>query len=140
MQRRTILALAIFAAAMIAGAGYLISSTEECLFQPSVTEGPPGEILFKVRHAKQNPLCVPDCDHDCSNNDGTIKVEVYQRGIPPAPDTRTHGPYPMSKTGEQDCYKEWTARVEVDISDDDYVLFYHDDDRYPDCQCTIDLD
>jgi len=135
----TILALAIFAAAVIGTAGYLISATESCLFQPSITDIPPSNILLQVRHAKQNDECIPDCDHGCGTTTGYIKAEVWKRG-----ELEPEYRYNLEQDGSFTCYTNWSVEITDDISNCNYVKFYHntEDPAYSgtDCWCTINIE
>jgi hypothetical protein len=124
MKKNLLLSIPV-ALGVLVFAGYLISSeVSNCLYQPSITEPQPGNILFQIYHyTTDSQNCDPYCDHTCSTSDGTIQVSVWQTGNP---DVCTHGPYNMSNDGSGTCYTHWSRQVSgIDISDDDYVKFTH---------------
>jgi len=134
MKKRTILALAIFAAAVVASAGYLISSeVTNCLYQPSITEVQPRNIRFQVYHYTTDDSCAIYCAHDCSTDYGTIQVEVYDSN-----DERIAGPYDMTNDRSDTCYTYWTCNVTDDLTGASYARFSHK--NRVDCYVTVDFE
>jgi len=131
MQRKTILALAIFAAAMIAGAGYLISQETQCLYQPYVQAVAQNRIYVSVFHYVNDSECDPYCSHGCGTSDGTIYARVYDS------EGYLLSTIDLVLVSTQTCYTAWAGEADYPVGAS-YVIFYHKE--VPGCQVRVNIE
>jgi len=114
MKKVTI--LAIFAVAVVAMAGYVISGTDQCLSQPSVTEVSPTRLLISVYHEISDGDC--DCNHDTNQTTGDIVAKIYNSS------DVLLSTASLDYKSTTDCYEYWERTADYS-GGARYVIFDH---------------